>query len=190
MSATARRAVGPTLYARSRAEWHRWLARHHATANEIWLVYPRKASGKPRIPYNDAVDEALAFGWIDSTQRTLDAERTAQRFTPRRSGSPLSAMNVERARRLVAAGRMTAAGRRAIGAQLAAPVRLVVAADIRRALQTDPRAWANFRRFPASYKRIRVGWIEGVRDRRAEFRKRLRYFVAMTAKAKRYGMVQ
>jgi len=188
---TARsRTFGPTLRARTRDAWHRWLARHHASAKEIWLVSPRKATGKSRIPYNDAVDEALCFGWIDSTQRSLDAGHTAQRFTPRRPGSPVSAMNLERARRLVASGRMRAAGRRAIGVQLASSRRLVIAPDIARALKAETRAWTNFRRFPASYKRIRVGWVEGARDRPAEFQKRLRYFVAMTAKNKRYGMVQ
>ena len=181
--------LGQTLYARDRREWRRWLAKNHARAREVWLVYPTKKSGKPRIPYNDGVEEALSFGWIDSTNKRLDEHHIAQRFTPRRPGSRLSAMNLERARRLIAAHRMTKAGLRVIGDQLKL-TRLHVAPDILAALRAEPGALANFRRFPASYKRIRIGFIEGARDRPAECKKRLRYFVKMTAQNKRYGMVQ
>src|SRR2546427_8984129 len=107
--------VGTTLYVRDRAEWRRWLASHAKREEEIWLVYPKKASGRTRISYNDAVDEALCLGWIDSINKPLGTDRYAQRFTPRRPNSKLSAMNRERAQRLVAAGRMTKAGQRALG---------------------------------------------------------------------------
>jgi hypothetical protein len=90
-----------TLYVHRVSDWRAWLRKHHSTAREIWLVYYRKASGKPRISHSDAVDEALCFGWIDSTARPLDADRWAQRFTPRRKGSPTSELNKARARRLV-----------------------------------------------------------------------------------------
>lgn len=182
-------AIGATLEAASRDAWRRWLRRNHRRAAEIWLINPKKASGEARIPYHDAVEEALCFGWIDSTNKTIDAEHTAQRFTPRRKGSPLSPMNRERVRRLVAAGRMTEAGLRAIGGPPAAG-RLTIASDIRAALHADPAAWRNFQRFAASYRRIRIGWIEGARRRPAEFRKRLAYFVKMTAANKQYGMVR
>src|SRR3954463_8628219 len=98
--------VGKTLYVKTRAEWRRWLAKHHAPAPEIWLIYYKKSSGKPRIPYNDAVDEALCYGWIDSLTKPIDDKRWAQRFTPRRKTSTLSDMNRERVRRLIAARRM------------------------------------------------------------------------------------
>jgi len=182
--------VGKTLYVKTRAEWRRWLLKNHQSASEIWLIYYKKVSGKPRIPYNDAVDEALCFGWIDSTNRALDPDHTAQRFTPRRPGSALSPMNRERARRLIAAGRMRAAGRRVIGDQLKGPRAAAIPADILERLRSDPEVWKNFRRFPASYRRIRTGWIEGARRRPAEFEKRLAYFLRMTAKNRKYGMVQ
>ncbi|TMD58495.1 MAG: hypothetical protein E6I87_11945 [Chloroflexi bacterium] len=180
--------IGKTYYARDRAAWRRWLERNHDRASEIWLINPKKASGKPRVPYNDAVEEALCFGWIDSTNKTIDAQHVAQRFTPRRKGSPLSPMNRERVRRLIAAGRMTAAGRRAIRGQLA--TRPTIPADIRVALKADPAAWRNFARFPASYKRIRIGWVDGARRRPDEFKKRLAYLVKMTAQNRQYGMVR
>ncbi len=180
--------LGDTLYAQDRASWRRWLERHHASAKEIWLVYPKKHTGKPRLAYNDAVEEALCFGWIDSTQKTVDADHTAQRFSPRRKGSAVSPMNRERIERLMQQGLMTKAGLDAIGKLQ--PAKLEIAPDLLRALKKDPVAWKNFRAFPPSYQRIRVGWIEGARSRPQEFEKRLRYFLKMTALNKQYGMVR
>jgi len=180
--------VTRTLYVHRVAEWRAWLRKHHKTSREIWLIYYRKDSGKPRISYNDAVDEALCFGWIDSTQKTIDADRTAQRFTPRRRGSPTSEMNKARARRLVREKRMTAAGLTAIGT-LRAP-RLMVSEDIRAALGREPNAWKHFQRFPVAYRRIRVAFIEGARGRPAEFQRRLRNLVRKSAKNERFGMVR
>ena len=187
--------IGRLLYVADRKAWRRWLARHHRKADEIWLVFYRKASGKPRIPYDDAVEEALCYGWIDSIVKGVDEQRFAQRFSPRRPGSGLSASNRERIRRLQAAGKMTRAGLAAVQTSLApADTRgeraAPLAADIRAALHADPAVWRNFRRFPASYRRIRIGWIEGARRRPQEFRKRLGYFIEMTRKSKRFGMVQ
>ena len=180
--------VTRTLYVHRVADWRAWLRKHHRTSREIWLVYYRKSSGKPRISYNDSVDEALCFGWIDSIQKKLDDERLAQRFTPRRPGSRTSELNKARARRLVREKRMTPAGLAAIGS-LAAP-RLVIAPDIKAALEKDPAAWKHFRRFPVAYRRIRIAFVEGARGRPAEFRKRLRHLVRRSAKNERFGMVR
>lgn len=192
--------VGETLYVTNRKQWRAWLAKHHKTKKEIWLVYYRKDSGKPRIPYNDAVEEALCYGWIDSTNKKIDAESTAQRYSPRRKGSPVSPMNKERIRRLIAKEKMTRAGMESIGHELTEDLKKTSASDqlkayhlpddILDALKADPIVWKNFQAFPETYKRIRVGWIEGARHRQEEFAKRLRYFVKMTGKNKRFGMVQ
>ena len=113
----------------------------------------------------------------------------AQRFTPRRKGSPLSEMNKARVLRLIKEGRMTPAGLAAIGGAVKRePLR--VASDITRALHAVPGASDEFRRLPQAYKRIRLGWIEGARGRPLIFATRLRYFVRMTAQGKRYGMVR
>ena len=181
--------VGERLEVRTRAAWRSWLRRNHGRKSEIWLVLHTKASGKRSIAYNDAVDEALCFGWIDSTVKKVSALSRAQRFTPRREGSPVSEMNKARARRLVREGRMTAAGRAALGTALRRE-RLVVAPDVRRALRAQAGAWARFEKLPAAYKRIRLGFIEGARGRPEVFATRLRYFVRMTAQGKRYGMVR
>jgi uncharacterized protein YdeI (YjbR/CyaY-like superfamily) len=98
------------LYVTDRNDWRAWLEKNYASAKEIWLIYYNKKSGKPRIPYNDAVEEALCFGWIDSIVKKYDEERAAQRFSPRRKNSQLSQLNKERIRRLVEAGKMTPIG--------------------------------------------------------------------------------
>jgi uncharacterized protein YdeI (YjbR/CyaY-like superfamily) len=184
--------LGRMLDVTSAAAWRRWLEKHHARAAEIWLVYHRKASGRGRISYNDAVDEALCFGWIDSTGKPIDEGRWAQRFTPRRKGSPISELNKTRVRRLAREGRMTPAGLAALAHEpdLHRPRRLTLAPDVAAALRADPAVWRNYRAFPEVYRRIRIAWIEGARKRPDVFRVRLAYFVRMTAKNKRYGMVQ
>lgn len=191
--------LGKTLYVKNRKEWRAWLAKHHRTAPEIWLVYYKKHSGKPRIPYNDAVEEALCFGWIDSTLKPIDMEKFAQRFSPRRKNSPLSEMNKERVRRLIAAKKMTRAGMASINHHLDSKSKVSVAQqlknfklpqDILIEIKSDPVAWKNFQKFPESYKRIRVGWIDGARHRPEVFKQRLQYFLKMTAKNKKFGMVQ
>src|ERR1041385_544363 len=106
--------VGKTLYVKTGAEWRRWLRANHKTAGEIWLIYYKKDSGKPRIRYNDAVEEALCYGWIDGISKPIDPKKYTQRFSPRKKTSRLSDMNRERVRRLIKAGRMTKAGMAAI----------------------------------------------------------------------------
>src|SRR4030043_1595586 len=106
--------IGKTLYVKDRRSWRTWLARNHDKEKEIWLIYYRKETGKPRIPYNDAVEEALCYGWIDSTVKNIDTERFAQRFSPRKKSSSLSQANKERIIRLIATKKMTPAGLAAV----------------------------------------------------------------------------
>lgn len=110
--------IGETLRVRSRAEWRAWLHRHHADRKEIWLVYYKKDSGRTGIGYDESVEEALCFGWIDGQAKGLDEISHASRFTPRQLGSNWSASNRERAIRLLREGRMTVAGRRVLPAEL------------------------------------------------------------------------
>src|SRR3954463_13527471 len=99
-----------TLHPTTRAAWRAWLAANHDRETEIWLVYNKRHTGEPRVEYDDAVEEALCFGWIDSIVRTIDADRHAQKFTPRKAKSKWSEFNKERFARLVREGKMTAAG--------------------------------------------------------------------------------
>lgn len=186
--------VGTSLYVTNRKQWRAWLSKHHATASEIWLIYYRKESGKPRISYNDAVEEALCYGWIDSIAKPRDSQSWYQRFSPRKPKSVLSELNKERIRRLIKAKKMTRYGldsiRHHLTKKTSAPKKSVLPDDILAVLKSDPAAWKNFRKFPAAYKRIRVGWIDGARNRRREFKKRLRYFMKMTAANKRFGTIR
>lgn len=174
-----------TLRVHDREAWRAWLAEHHRTEKEIWLVYPRKHTGQPRIPYNDAVEEALCFGWIDSTQKTLDEDHSAQRYTPRRPGIPYSQPNKERLRRLIAQGKVLDEVRQGVQEVLDEP--FTIPPDLLEALQANPRAWENFQRYPPPYQRIRIAFLDTSRDRPEEFEKRLRHFIRMTEQDKKYG---
>ena len=101
------------LYVTTRAEWRDWLEENHSTIKEIWLVYYKKPSGKPRIPYVEAVEEALCFGWIDGKIRKINEDYYVQRFTPRRPGSRWSKYNIERVERLIKSGQMKPEGLKA-----------------------------------------------------------------------------
>jgi uncharacterized protein YdeI (YjbR/CyaY-like superfamily) len=99
-----------TTEASDRAAWRAWLAEHHASSREVWLVFYKKGSGKACVSYNDAVEEALCFGWIDGVMRSVDAAHYIQRFSPRKPGSNWSRSNRERVQRLVEEKRMTPDG--------------------------------------------------------------------------------
>jgi uncharacterized protein YdeI (YjbR/CyaY-like superfamily) len=174
-----------TFYTADRRAWRRWLRSNHKIKTEIWLVYYRKGSGRPRLRYNDAVEEALCFGWIDSTVRKLDDRRFAQRFSPRKPRSSYSQANQERLKELVAAGKVTKDVLVSLGEMLKAEA--PIPADILRAIKRNKKAWENFQQFSDSYRRIRIAFIYGARRRPAEFRKRLNYFIKMSAANRQFG---
>lgn len=163
---------------RSRAAWRAWLERHHETRDEVFVVFFKKHTGKPGVSYDEAVEEALCFGWIDGVVKRLDAERHMQRFTPRRRGSQWSPLNMRRFSRLVAEGRMTDAGRRAgpkAGTRVAATSWVrpdTVPDDIARRLSVSPKAWTNLQALAPSYRKHFVFFIDSAkrpetRERRA-----------------------
>lgn len=171
-----------------REEWRRWLEEHHATTREIWLVSYKRATGKPSLPYVEAVEEALCFGWIDSTGKGIDEEHTALRYTPRRPKSSWTELNKERARRLIASGRMTPAGM-AVLPDLS-PQPFHAPEDILAELQVDPLVWENYLRFPDGYQRMRVTSIEEARNQPEVFRKRLNELISKTRENKMYGWIE
>jgi len=177
--------ITKTLHVTDPLEWRSWLRLNHKKEKEIWLVYYKKHTGKPRISYNDAVEQALCFGWIDSIAKSLDADRTAQRFSPRRPGVPYSQANKERLRHLAARGKLPKEIKDSIKDILTEKFK--VAPDILKAIRADKAAWANYQKFSETYKRIRVAFIEGARKRPDEFEKRLRHFIKMTALDKKFG---
>jgi uncharacterized protein YdeI (YjbR/CyaY-like superfamily) len=169
----------------NRGEWRTWLEQNYRQKKEIWLVFYKRHTGKQRILYNDAVEEALCFGWIDSIVRRLDEDRYAQRFSRRNPKTPYSQANQERLKRLTAQGKVMQDVLDLLGDSLQED--FVVPADILAAVQANPEAWQNFQKFSPSYIRIRVGFIEGSRNRPEEFNKRLNYFIEMTARNKQFG---
>lgn len=162
--------VTETVDVRTRRAWRAWLRKHHATKREIWLIYHKRASGKSRIEYNDAVEEALCVGWIDTTVKTLDDHRYAQRFTPRKKGSNWSTPNLERVKRLAAAGLMTPAGAAHVPSAKAERAyrekhqeRLtgttVAPRDLAATLRTKAKALAHWKVLTPGYKRLYIRWI-------------------------------
>lgn len=177
--------ITATFCPKNRKEWRKWLEKHHRSEKEIWLIYYKKNSEKPRIPYDHAVEEALCFGWIDGQVKGIDEEKYAQRFSPRRKGSNWSELNKERVRKLIKNKQMTAAGLEAYPHEHTAP-KFEIPKDILKALKANKDAWENFQHLPESYKRIRIAWIDssGIPEQKP---KRLAYFIKMTAQNKKFG---
>jgi len=169
--------VTETLYVTDRKKWRAWLGKHHASKKEIWLIYFKKASGKPRIPYDDAVEEAICFGWIDSTVKKLDEERYCQRFTPRSSKSIWSGTNIMRLRKMPDEGLMTDAGLAKVPPEvmraaragripkrgLVIPKVLEEPDDLSEALDADAEAKENWLKFPPSHRKMRIYWVLGAK---------------------------
>jgi uncharacterized protein YdeI (YjbR/CyaY-like superfamily) len=178
----------PLIEARDRTEWRAWLRRHHRAAPGIWLVYHKKASDTPTVTYDEAVREALCYGWIDSLVRALDADRYRQLFTPRRPGSTWSPSNKRRVAQLIADRRMTKAGLAKIESaqadgswqSLDAVETLTIPAELRRALAAEGDALRHFRGYAASLRKAMLYWLSSAK-RPATRERRLAKLVAYAA---------
>ena len=166
-----------------------WFDANHASADELWLGYHRKATGRPSVTWPQAVDEALCVGWIDGVRYSLDDERFAQRFTPRRKGSTWSAINVAKVAALTAAGRMRPAGLAAFEARI--PERTATYTDEQpeavftdeetARLRADGAAWADWERRPPSYRRMVTGWVTSAKRPETRARRLARLIDASAA---------
>jgi len=172
-----------------RHEWRSWLEQNHATSPGIWLVYSKKESGQPRVSYDDAVEEALCFGWVDSRPNVIDSERFKQLFTPRKAKSPWSRLNKQRVEKLIKQGCMTPAGLAKVEAAkqdgswsaLDAVEDLTIPPDLQQALDANDLARTHFTAFPPSSKKNILWWIESAK--RSETRaKRIAETVSMAEK--------
>jgi len=149
------------------ADWRAWLAANHTRAEGVWLITYKKAAGKPTLSYEESVEEALCFGWVDSKGGKLDDERTMLYFAPRKASSGWSRPNKERVARLIAEGRMAPAGLAKIEAAQAdgswalldAVENLEVPDDLAAEFARYPDARANFDAFPRSARRGILEWI-------------------------------
>ena len=185
--------AAPTLGVKNRDEWRAWLKKHHRSETVIWLIYYKKHTGQPRIPYDAAVEEALCFGWIDSTIKRLDDERFMQQFTPRTNHANWSDSNIQRMRALIAAGRVTKAGLAKFDrALLDRKPRLrrmpALPASVKWALMADAKAWGSFQKLAPSYRRTYIWWLTSAK-RPETFRKRLRKCVGLLRRGEKLGMV-
>ncbi len=157
----------PQVHADDRATWRAWLETNHATAAGVWLVTWRSRSARPGLEYEAAIEEALCFGWVDSTGGVVDDERSRLYFAPRKQRSPWAASNKARVERLIREGRMAPAGLAAIDRAKAngswevldSVERLEVPDDLAAALAASPSAAANFAAFPPSARRQMLGWV-------------------------------
>lgn len=171
-----------TLTIKTRAEWRNWLQMNFDIEHEVWLIYAKKSTGEQRILYNDAVEEALCFGWIDSTNKTFDKDHTMQRFTPRHMKSRYSQPNKERLKWLVENNLIHNSflntAKEIISEEYVFPV------DILDEIKKDKTAWNNYMQFSEPYKRIRIAYIDSARKRPEEFIKRLTNFIQKTRENK------
>lgn len=171
-----------TFYTSDRNEWRKWLSENFETKTEIWFVFPTKDSGEPALSYNDAVEEALCFGWIDSTTGHIDDQHGMRRFTPRKDFSYYSRPNIERLIWLDRQGMIHPKIRPTVAGVI--EKEYVFPEDILAAICEDETTWRNYQEFSESYKRIRIAYIDAARKRPDEFEKRLNSFLSKTRENK------
>ena len=177
-----------SVHPKTRAEWRRWLEKHQAQPEGVWMVSFKKHTGQPRVAYEEAVEEALCFGWIDSIANVLDAARSMQWFSPRKPGSGWSRLNKIRFEQLLAAGRLAPAGLAKIEAAkrdgswtaLDASQALEVPSDLAAALAANAAAQQYFEAFPPSARRAILQGI-GLAKRPETRAKRIAETVASAA---------
>lgn len=185
------------LYVKNRDEWRKWLEENHSIAKGIWLIYYKKLSGKPRIPYSEAVEEALCFGWIDGKIKRVDDNYYIQWFTPRRPGSRWSKLNLSRVQKLITEGRMRPEGMTAymeaekrprLNYDIKSEANLSIPDDLMKALKSNSVAYNNFINFPPSSRKLYIFWLNDAK--RAETRQaRIVKIVDRSEKNVRAGMM-
>jgi uncharacterized protein YdeI (YjbR/CyaY-like superfamily) len=184
------------LYVTDREQWRNWLTEHHIGVAEVWLIFYKKETGKPTIDYEDAVEEALCFGWIDSIIKKIDDKKYARKFTPRKDKSMWSDLNKKRANKMIKAKRMTEIGFAKIKAAKKSglwekdgrpQISFEVPPDLAKALAKNKKAKENFDQLAPSYRRQYIGWI-AVAKRAETKKRRIKESIALLEKGKKLGM--
>jgi uncharacterized protein YdeI (YjbR/CyaY-like superfamily) len=185
-----------TLYLANRDDWREWLEKNHDTEKEVWLIFYKTHTSKPTIPYEDAVEEALCFGWIDSIIKKIDDEKFARKFTPRKTKSKWSKLNKKRVEKMITEGKMSEAGLTQIeeakksGEWFKTVTRqqtLVIPPFIKEALAANKKALDNFNNLAISYKRQYIGWITNAKRKEA-LKRRLEEVIKVLEKNEKLGM--
>lgn len=166
------------LYVTNREDWRAWLEKNYKTKKEIWLLFYKKHTKKKTIPYDDAVEEALCFGWIDSTVKRIDHEKHVQRFTPRNLNSVWSKYNVDRVKRMIKEGKMTKIGldKYEYGIKKKLQAHLIneapsVPKDLHELLKKDKQALDNFNNLGKSYRAMYIYWINSAKKQETRERR-------------------
>ena len=169
-----------TYYPVNRREWRRWLAKNHSSQKEIWLIYYKKHTGKPSVRYADAVEEALCYGWIDSTVKSIDEEKYCQKYTPRNNKSNWSEPNKKRVSTLLKNGKMTKYGLAKINAakengcwtktNLSAK-EIDIPKEFKTALEANPSAYNFYKSLAPSYKKNYINWIGSAKKKETKLRR-------------------
>ncbi len=184
------------LYVTNRDEWRDWLSRHHTSEKEIWLIFYKKETSKPTIPYEIAVEEALCFGWIDSIIRKIDSKKYARKFTPRKDNSRWSELNRKRANKMIKKGKMTIDGLAKINKakktglwdkELRPRIPLDIPPEFAKALAHNKKAKENFDKLAPSYRKHYIGWIAIAKHPETKV-KRIKESIALLAKGEKLGL--
>ncbi len=180
-----------TLDARTLEQWRRWLADHHDSEPEVWVVFHKRHTGRASIAYEDAVDEALCFGWVDSLIKRLDDARYARKFTPRKPDSKWSTANRNRYAQLKASGRLMPAGLNRAPTDRSydapRPSSSKVPQYIQQALKSRPAAWNYFASLAPSYRRRYIAWIDSAKQQETKM-KRLHEAIGLLAAGRKLGL--
>ena len=160
------------LYFKNNQEWHKWLSQNHDKENEVWLIIQKKHSNKSGIGYEEALEEALCFGWIDGKMMSIDKEKFILRYSPRKAKSIWSKINKDKAEKLIAQGRMTTAGLAKVEEAkkqgnweeaYTNKIKEEIPEDLETALLENRIAWFNFQKFANSYRNMYIGWVTGAK---------------------------
>jgi len=178
-----------TFDAKSREEWRKWLAGHHAAESEVWLIFHKRHTAAPSVSYDDAVSEALCYGWVDSLIKRIDDDLYARKFTPRKEDSKWSTANRKRYAQLQAEGRLAPPGVRRPPTERSgdAPRPESTPEYLVAGLRRVPKAWKNFEGLPPSHKRQYVAWIDSAKKEETKLR-RLEEAIRMLQAGERLGM--
>jgi len=185
------------LYVKSTNEWRKWLAKNHNKVGEVWLIFFKKKTGKPSIDYEDAVEEALCFGWIDSLVKKIDEERYVRKLTPRKDNSVWSESNKKRVKKVIKEGRMTKFGLRKIIAakksgawnkKIKVPeISEAIPKDFVTASKKNKKAKDNFDKTTLSHKKRYYMWINLARKKETK-EKRIKESIKMLGQEKKLGL--
>jgi uncharacterized protein YdeI (YjbR/CyaY-like superfamily) len=184
------------LFFANRSEWHKWLEVNHNKCDSIWVIYFKKNSKKESVSYNDAVEEALCFGWIDSIVKSIDNETYKQKYTPRRKNSIWSKVNKNRVEKMIMEGKMTSFGMvkveeakmngqwaKAYGAR----IKPEIPDDLKNALEKNQIARNNFYNFSDSYQTTYIYWLNSAKRNETRI-KRLNEIIKLACENRKPGI--